>query len=94
MYGVHMVWPITAARACWIQPVPHATADLSSGECCVERSHHVGDDLGGGLWGTDNYIVLSWPAWELLRCTGTVYNMRDVNSVFMYILEELNVAFV
>lgn len=60
----------------------------------MERSHHVGGDFGGGLWGIDNDIVLSWPAWELLCCTGTVYNIRDVSSIFMYILEELNVVFV
>lgn len=39
-------------------------------------------------------IVLSQPAQEPFRCTGTVYSMLDVNSNFMYILKELNVAFV
>lgn len=94
MYWVCTVWPVTVARTSRIQPVPCATVDLSSGECHVERSHHVGDDFGGGLWGTDNDIILSWPVWEPLRCTGTVYNIWDVNSIFMYVLEELNVAFV
>lgn len=89
-----MFWPITVARASWIQPVPCAAAHPYSGKCCVERSHHVGDNFKGGLLRTDNDIVLSWPAWEPLCCTGTVYNIRDVNSIFMYILEELNVAFV
>ena len=81
-------------RAFQIQPTPHAAADLSSGECHVERSREVGDDFRGGLWGTENDIVLSWPAWESLHCTGTIYNIGDVNSIFVYILEELNVAFV
>lgn len=94
MYWVCMVWPITVARASQIQPVHRATAELSSGECRVERSHHVADDFRGGLWGADNDIVLSWLAWEPFHCTGTVYNIWDVNSIFMYILEELNVAFV
>lgn len=94
MHWVHTDGPITGVRAFQSQLVPCATADLSSGECCVERSCHTGDDFGEGLWGTGNDIVLPWPAREPLCCTGTVYNIRDVNSIFMYILEELNVAFV
>lgn len=94
MHWVHAVWPITGVRAFQSQLVPCATADLSSGECCVERSCHTGDYSGEGLWRTENDIVRSWPAREPLCCTGTVYNTRDVNSIFMYIWEELNVAFV
>lgn len=60
----------------------------------VERPHRVGEDFRGGPWGTGSGIVLSQPAWEPLRCTGTVYSMLDVNSIFVYILRELNVAFV
>lgn len=74
--------------------MPHATAGLSCGEYCAEGSHHIGGNFRGGLFGTDNDIVLSWPFWESLHCAGTVYNIQEVNSIFMYILEELNVAFV
>lgn len=74
--------------------MPCSTADLSSGECCVERSCHTGDYFREGLWRTENDVVLPWPARELLCCTGTICKIQDVNSIFMYILEDLNVAFV
>lgn len=60
----------------------------------VEKPHRVGEDFRGGPWGTGSGIVLSQPAGEPLCCTGTVYSMLDVNSIFVYILRELNVAFV